>query len=155
MFQVTITGSSLSDLANNVSAMALAMAGNDAQAAAGGSGSSGSASTAAGASQAGKGSSQKDTGKASSAGQGAQAGSKSTGASAKNKEPELDYDADVKPLVLRVSKEKGRDVAVELLAEFTNPATGEPCTKGQEIDPSDWPVFIEKATEILNAEDIG
>jgi hypothetical protein len=56
--------------------------------------------------------------------------------------------------VLEVSKTKGRDAAVNLLGEFTQP-NGEKCTKGKEIEPEDYATFIEKADAVLAEGDLG
>jgi len=50
----------------------------------------------------------------------------------------LDYATEVKPHVVKLSKDHGREVALEVLEKFTNPATDEPCTKGAEVDPADY-----------------
>lgn len=62
-----------------------------------------------------------------------------------------DYETDVRPKVVALSKDYGRDTALEVLAKFTNPATDEPCTKGQEVDPADYPKLL-KAIKVKIAE---
>ena len=67
----------------------------------------------------------------------------------------LDYETDVRPAVVSLSKDHGRDAALEVLEKFTNPATDEPCTKGQEVAPEDYPALlkaIKKARAKLDAE---
>lgn len=75
-------------------------------------------------------------------------------------EPEPDADdgsegityEEVSALVVRLSKEKGRDVAVNFLKGFKNPANKKPATKGAEIAPADYPKAKADA-EALLAED--
>lgn len=55
---------------------------------------------------------------------------------------DLNYEKDVKPLVIKVAAAKGRQAAVDLLGEFD-------ASKGDEIDPARWPEFIERANEVL------
>lgn len=69
---------------------------------------------------------------------------------AKPKPPALDYEKDVRPLVVKVSKDLGRDKALEILGEYTNESTNEPCTKGQEVSESDWPALIEACQAALD-----
>lgn len=78
------------------------------------------------------------------------AAAKPAAAKPKPKTPTLDYDTDVRPLVVKVSKDEGREKALEILGEFTNESTGEPCTKGQEVSESDWPALIEACNAALN-----
>lgn len=66
-------------------------------------------------------------------------------------EPEahgIEYDT-VSKLVVRISKEVGRDDAINFLATFKNPANGKPATKGAEIDEADYPRAVEEATKLL------
>lgn len=63
----------------------------------------------------------------------------------------LDYETDVRPAVVSLSKDHGRDTALEVLEKFTNPATDEPCTKGQEVDPADYEKLL-KAIKRKRAE---
>ena len=67
-------------------------------------------------------------------------------------EPEIPYEK-VSELVVRISKEKGRDAVIGFLATFKNPANKKPATKGAEIDPKDYARAVEEATAILEAED--
>lgn len=62
-----------------------------------------------------------------------------------------DYEKDVRPAVVALSKAHGREVALEVLEKFTNPATEEPCTKGAEVDPADYPKLL-KAIRVKIAE---
>jgi len=55
---------------------------------------------------------------------------------------ELTYEADVKPLILKVGGTKGRDAAIGLLNEFE-------VDKGDKLDPAQWPAFIARANEVL------
>lgn len=64
----------------------------------------------------------------------------------------ITYD-EISALVLRLSKEKGRDVAVNFLKGFKNPANKKPATKGAEIAPADYPKAKEQAEELLAAEE--
>lgn len=57
---------------------------------------------------------------------------------------ELDYERDIRPQVVALSKDTSREVALEVLEKFTNPATDEPCTKGAEVDPEDWPRLLKE-----------
>lgn len=63
----------------------------------------------------------------------------------------LDYETEVRPHVVGLSKDHGRDVAVEVLSDFENPATGDAATKGQEVDPADYPRLL-KAIKKKRAE---
>lgn len=74
-------------------------------------------------------------------------------------EPEADdgpdYETEVRPKVVALSKDFGRDAAMEVLGRFTNPATDEPCTKGAEVDPADYPKLLsdlKKERKRLEAE---
>ena len=60
---------------------------------------------------------------------------------------------EVSALVVRVSKEKGRDVAINFLKGFKNPAGGKPATKGAEIAPADYPRAKAEAEALLEAEE--
>lgn len=62
----------------------------------------------------------------------------------------LDYLTEVKPLVVKLSKDHGRDVALEVLEKFEN-AKGEPCTKGAEVLPEDYEKLL-KAIARKNKE---
>lgn len=81
------------------------------------------------------------------------------GTATKDKAPEavaedahgIEYET-VSALVVRLSKEKGRDVAVNFLKGFKNPANGKPATKGAEIGLADYPEAVEKATALLEEE---
>lgn len=50
----------------------------------------------------------------------------------------LDYETEVRPHIVKLSKDHGREAAAEILEQFKNPATGKPCTKGQELDEADY-----------------
>lgn len=63
---------------------------------------------------------------------------------------------EVSALVVRVSKEKGRDTAVNFLKTFKNPANKRPATKGAEIAPKDYPRAKAEAEALLaEEEDMG
>lgn len=64
----------------------------------------------------------------------------------------IEYET-VSALVVRLSKEKGRDVAINFLKTFKNPANNKPATKGAEIAPADYPRAVEEATALLEAEE--
>lgn len=64
----------------------------------------------------------------------------------------IEYET-VSALVVRLSKEKGREIAVNFLKGFTNPANKKPATKGAEISPADYPRAVEEATALLEAEE--
>lgn len=56
--------------------------------------------------------------------------------------PELDYAKDVKPATLKLSKEKGREVTIAVLARFG--------VKGaQELDPDQWAAYIAHCDKVL------
>lgn len=55
----------------------------------------------------------------------------------------LDYETEVRPLVVKLSKAHGRDAALEVLNAFES-ADGEPCTKGTEVQEADWPALVKK-----------
>ncbi|CAB4198796.1 hypothetical protein UFOVP1324_23 [uncultured Caudovirales phage] len=68
----------------------------------------------------------------------------------------LDYENDVRPILVGLSKDHGREHAAEVLAKFTNPSTDEPCTKGQEVDPADYEKFVKalkRKVAALEADD--
>lgn len=54
----------------------------------------------------------------------------------------LTYEANVRPLALRLSAEKGRDALVALLAKFG-------VKKGQDLVPDQFPAFIDAANAAL------
>lgn len=60
---------------------------------------------------------------------------------------------EVSALVVRVSKEKGRDRAINFLKTFKNPANKKPATKGAEIAPADYPRAKAEAEALLAEED--
>lgn len=60
---------------------------------------------------------------------------------------------EVSALVVRVSKEKGRDTAVNFLKTFKNPANKKPATKGAEIAPADYPRAKAEAEALLAEEE--
>lgn len=66
----------------------------------------------------------------------------------------IEYET-VSALVVRLSKEKGRDVAINFLKTFKNPANKKPATKGAEIAPADYPRAVEEAEALLAEEEIG
>ena len=56
--------------------------------------------------------------------------------------PALDYAKDVKPATLKLSKEKGREVTIAVLARFG--------VKGaQELDPAQWAEYIAHCEKVL------
>lgn len=55
---------------------------------------------------------------------------------------DIDYERDVKPLILKVGGTKGRDAALGLLAEFE-------VKGGTELKPDVYPAFIARAKELL------
>lgn len=55
---------------------------------------------------------------------------------------DIDYERDVKPLILKVGGSKGRDAALALLAEFE-------VKGGTELEPDVYPAFIARAKELL------
>lgn len=63
---------------------------------------------------------------------------------AKAAESDYDYETEIRPLVVALSKDCGREVALEVLEKFTNPATDEPCTKGAEVDPADYEKLLKE-----------
>jgi hypothetical protein len=65
----------------------------------------------------------------------------------------IEYET-VSALVVRLSKEKGRDVAINFLKGFKNPANKKPATKGAEIAPADYPRAVEEAEALLAEEDM-
>lgn len=65
----------------------------------------------------------------------------------------IEYET-VSALVVRISKEKGREDVINFLKQFKNPANGKPATKGAEIAPKDYAKAVEKATALLEEEDI-
>lgn len=85
--------------------------------------------------------------------------------SSKNAAPETEPEAEeedvtegityeeVSALVVRVSKEKGRDRAINFLKTFKNPANKKPATKGAEIAPADYPRAKAEAEALLAEED--
>jgi hypothetical protein len=154
-FKITVEGETLAELGANLAIAAEALAatpGNDAPRAGKGSATSGSASSAFASSRASKGSSPSDTDEGP---RGGSAGKSKSPSKDDADEDELDYERDVKPQIVALSKEFGRDVALEVLEQFTNAATDEPCTKGQEVSPEDWPKFlkaIKKARAKAEAE---
>lgn len=60
---------------------------------------------------------------------------------------------EVSTLVVRVSKEKGRDTAINFLKTFKNPANKKPATKGAEIAPADYPRAKAEAEALLAEEE--
>lgn len=62
-----------------------------------------------------------------------------------------DYQTDIRPHVVGLSKDHGREIALEVLEKFTNPVDGEPCTKGDQVDPEDYEKLL-KAIKRKRAE---
>ncbi|MEN9936007.1 MAG: hypothetical protein RLZZ387_2586 [Chloroflexota bacterium] len=56
--------------------------------------------------------------------------------------PVLDFDKDVTPLVLRVAKEKGKDVAIEILSQFG-------AARASEVDEARWPELCNALSDAL------
>lgn len=65
----------------------------------------------------------------------------------------IEYET-VSALVVRLSKEKGRDIAINFLKTFKNPANKKPATKGAEIAPADYERAVAEATTLLEEEDV-
>lgn len=64
------------------------------------------------------------------------------------------YAEHVRPLIVKLSKDHGRDAAVEVCGQFED-AAGNACTKGQEVQPDDYEALIKavkKAQKRLDAE---
>jgi len=88
-----------------------------------------------------------------------------TAGSPRNKAPEAEPEVEeedvtegityeeVSALVVRVSKEKGRDTAINFLKTFKNPANKKPATKGAEIAPADYPRAKAEAEALLAEEE--
>lgn len=57
----------------------------------------------------------------------------------------LDYEKDIKPLALRVAKEKSRDVLIEVLKGFDGAA------KADQVKAEQWPALVKKLNEALAA----
>lgn len=67
-----------------------------------------------------------------------------------------DYQKDIRPHVVGLSKDHGREVALEVLEKFTNPVDDEPCTKGDQVAPEDYDrllKLIAKKRAQLEADD--
>lgn len=64
----------------------------------------------------------------------------------------LNYDADVKPLVMRVGKEKNREGLMELFSGFKT-ADGKVVDHGSKLQPKDYGRFVEAAQLVLSAEE--
>lgn len=60
----------------------------------------------------------------------------------------------ISDLVVRISKEKGRDDTINFLKTFKG-ANGKPPAKAAEILPKDYPRALKEATELLEASDFG
>lgn len=54
----------------------------------------------------------------------------------------LTYEVDVKPLILKVGAQKGRDAVLKLFADYE-------VKNGQELTAEQWPDFIASANEVL------
>lgn len=65
--------------------------------------------------------------------------------SAAGETPSLDYDKDVKPRVLRLAAEKGRDKTAAALARFG-------IKRATELDKDRWPEFTTFLDKVLNGE---
>lgn len=63
---------------------------------------------------------------------------------AEDGDEELDYEKDIRPKITGLSRDHGKECALEVLEQFENASTGEPCTKGTEVSPEDWPRFLKK-----------
>lgn len=62
--------------------------------------------------------------------------------------PELTYDGDIKPLILKVSKERGEDIARGMLGQFKG-ADGKACAGGKAIQVKDYASFVNVANKLL------
>jgi hypothetical protein len=140
-FTITVEGASLSDLAGGLREAADALAATQGKAQGAGSGTS------------------RTSERASTQDDGADAPSRTgttatkTASPSDDDEPEIDYATDVKPLVVKVSKDLGRDAAMNILGKFKG-EDGKPATKGQEVLPKDYAKLIaacEKALEDATA----
>ena len=132
MFRIEIEAESFDEMEAKLEAALDRIRGNGTSAApsaTAGKDTSGSATPARTASQEKKGSTQSDTSKPS------ESGSDDDGA--------LDYDTDVRPLVVKLSKTHGREAALDVVSQFETPE-GEPATKAQEVQEQDWPALIRK-----------
>lgn len=130
-FAITVAGETLAELKKNL-ADALGALGNDAQPAGKPSASKASATDAADDTPAPKASSRKPSPE------------KAKPAPAEDEDSDtLDYDSDVRPLVVKLSKAHGREAALEVISEFED-ESGEACTKAQEVVEADWPELVKK-----------
>lgn len=59
--------------------------------------------------------------------------------------PALDYEKDIKPRVLLLSKEKGRDATVATLGRFG-------VVKATELNPSQWAEFLDFVNKVIAGE---
>ncbi|QCW21937.1 hypothetical protein JessAGP_007 [Caulobacter phage Jess A] len=64
-----------------------------------------------------------------------------------------DYETEVRPELVKLSK-KDREAMAEVLGQFTNPSTGEPCTKGVEVDPKDYDALLQATADKLSELDV-
>jgi len=53
----------------------------------------------------------------------------------------LDYEKDVRPVIVKLVKDHGREHAAEVLSAFETD-DGETVTKGQELQPRDWAAAV-------------
>lgn len=58
---------------------------------------------------------------------------------------EIEY-SQVKDLIFKIAKDKGRQAAADLLATFGG------ATKGQDLDESDWAKFLEEGAKVLEGD---
>lgn len=59
-----------------------------------------------------------------------------------DEEPALDFAKDIRPHLIALGETHGRDEAVKVCGQFED-ANGDACTKGQQVQPKDWPAFLE------------
>lgn len=73
-------------------------------------------------------------------------------------EPEAESDAipyeTVKAKIFEVSSAQGREAALKLMAGFRT-AGGETVAKGPQLEPADYPAFLEAADKLLAEEPLG
>lgn len=59
--------------------------------------------------------------------------------------PKLDYEKDIKPRVLLLSKDKGRDATIATLSRFG-------VAKATELNEDQWPAFLEFVNKVIAGE---
>ncbi|WP_375199077.1 hypothetical protein [Cupriavidus metallidurans] len=59
--------------------------------------------------------------------------------------PKLDYEKDIKPRVLTLSKDKGRDATIATLSRFG-------VAKATELSEDQWPAFLEFVNKVIAGE---